>query len=158
MASPRLVTILPDNTLGMEPLPELDKLRGKRRHYEDLRLGDGAPHVLDGADGDCLEIAAVFPQCEACELGLIVQGTDEIAYDHATGQLAGAPFALAPGEALSLRVYVDRSVTEIFANGRFCKTIRTYHRPKDSKAVSLFARGGEDTVASVDVWPMREVG
>ena len=54
-----------------------------------------------------------------------------------------------------MRVFVDRSVIEVFAHGRVCKTIRTYHRAGESLDVlRLIARGGGATVESVDVWPI----
>lgn len=35
-----------------------------------------------------------------------------------------APFELAPSETLDLRIYLDRSVLEVYANGRQCLTQR----------------------------------
>jgi sucrose-6-phosphate hydrolase SacC (GH32 family) len=88
-------------------------------------------------------------------IGLAVQGTDEILYDRAAGTLTGRPLELAAGEPLTIRVFVDRSVIEVFAHGRVCKTIRTYHAPDDNvDVVRLLARGGRATVESVDVWQM----
>ena len=65
-----------------------------------------------------------------------------------------APFELAPGEALELRVFLDRSILEVFANGRQCVTQRIYPTRPDSLGVSLFARGGSATVAAFDAWNM----
>jgi len=65
-----------------------------------------------------------------------------------------APFALAPGERLQLRVFLDHSVLEVFANGRQCLTQRVYPTRRDSVGVSLFARGGVATVERLDVWDM----
>ena len=65
-----------------------------------------------------------------------------------------APFELAPGEALELRVFVDRSVLEVFANGRQCVTQRIYPTRADSDGVAVFARGGDATVRSLEAWDM----
>jgi len=65
-----------------------------------------------------------------------------------------APFALAPGERLRLHLYLDRSVLEVFANGRQSITQRIYPTRADSLGVRLFARGGAATVASLCAWDM----
>ncbi|MDP6996539.1 MAG: glycoside hydrolase family 32 protein [Candidatus Poribacteria bacterium] len=66
-----------------------------------------------------------------------------------------APFELADGERLKLRIFLDRSVLEVFANGRQCMTQRIYPTREDSLGVSVFAYGGETTLKSLDVWEMR---
>lgn len=63
-----------------------------------------------------------------------------------------APFELAAGEPLRLRVFVDRSIVEVFANGRQCLTQRIYPTRTDSLGVSLFAAGGPVRVRSVRAW------
>ena len=65
-----------------------------------------------------------------------------------------APFELAPGESLRLRLFLDRSILEVFANERQCVTQRIYPTRPDSVGVSLFSRGGSTTVRSVDAWDM----
>jgi sucrose-6-phosphate hydrolase SacC (GH32 family) len=63
-----------------------------------------------------------------------------------------APFALGPGEPVHLRVFLDRSVLEVFANDRQCLTQRLYPTRADSLGVSLFARGGSVKVISLRAW------
>jgi len=65
-----------------------------------------------------------------------------------------APFILSPGETLRLHIFLDRSVLEVFANGRQCITQRIYPVRSDSLNVVLFSRGGSVNVQSVDVWNM----
>lgn len=65
-----------------------------------------------------------------------------------------APFELSAGEALELRVFLDRSVLEVFANGRQCITQRIYPSRADSLGVRLFSRGGAARVNSVEAWEM----
>jgi beta-fructofuranosidase len=59
-------------------------------------------------------------------------------------------------ETLTLRVFVDRSVIEVFANSRLCLTSRVYPSA-ESLGVALFAQGGSVGVRSVDVWTMRSI-
>ena len=48
--------------------------------------------------------------------------------------------ALAQDELLELRVFIDRSVIEVFANDRQCLTVRVYPGREDSRGVSLFRK------------------
>jgi beta-fructofuranosidase len=49
--------------------------------------------------------------------------------------------AAAPGERLTLRVFVDKSVVEVFANNRQAIGRRVYPERIDSLGVILFAEG-----------------
>lgn len=52
-----------------------------------------------------------------------------------------APFALAPGEALHLRIFVDRSIVEVYANGRRYLVQRVFPTRPDSLGVAVHADG-----------------
>jgi len=65
-----------------------------------------------------------------------------------------APFELKPGEKLELRIFIDRSIIEIFANGRQCITQRIYPTREDSTGIGLFSKGGSMTVESLRAWDM----
>ena len=67
------------------------------------------------------------------------------------------PLDIAPDEALHLRVFIDRSIIEVFANERQCLTLRVYPSRADSAGVSLFARGGAAQLRSLNAWQMRSV-
>ena len=54
------------------------------------------------------------------------------------------PLWLEDKELLRLRVFIDHSVVEVFANNRQCLTVRTYPSREDSQQVSFRARGGTD--------------
>jgi len=69
-----------------------------------------------------------------------------------------APLQLARGEPLRLRLFLDRSVLEVFANGRQCLTQRIYPSRPDSQGVALFARGKTATVRRLDAWDMAPAG
>lgn len=65
-----------------------------------------------------------------------------------------APFELRDDEMLKLRIFLDRSVIEVFANRRQCITQRIYPTLSDSIGVRLFARGGSASIRRLDVWDM----
>ena len=68
-----------------------------------------------------------------------------------------APFELAAGEGLELRIFLDRSVLEVFANGRQCITQRIYPTRADSLGVRLFSKGGSVKVSSIEAWDMAPI-
>lgn len=65
-----------------------------------------------------------------------------------------APLELAPGEPLRLRIFLDHSIMEIFANGRQCITQRIYPVRSDSTGIVLFSSGGRALVRRLDAWQM----
>ena len=67
------------------------------------------------------------------------------------------PLYLKDGEPLHLRVFIDRSVIEVFANGRQCLTLRAYPTRTDSTGVSVFARGGEANLVSLQAYQMKSI-
>jgi beta-fructofuranosidase len=68
-----------------------------------------------------------------------------------------APVYLVPGETLRLRVFIDKSVVEVFVNDRQCLAVRVYPGRADSVGVSLRAQGADAALCSLDVWQMRSI-
>ena len=60
-----------------------------------------------------------------------------------------APIVLEQDEPLRLRVFIDRSIVEVFANGRQCVAARVYPGRDDSVGVSLKAQGSDATLRSL---------
>jgi beta-fructofuranosidase len=61
------------------------------------------------------------------------------------------------GEPLKLRVFVDRSVVEVFVNGRQYAAVRVYPSRADSIGVSLRSQGTETQVRLIEAWQMKSV-
>lgn len=61
---------------------------------------------------------------------------------------------LAGDEPVELRIFVDRSVVEVFVNGRQAIACRVYPAGAESRGVSLLSRGGETAISSLDTWEM----
>ncbi len=68
-----------------------------------------------------------------------------------------APVFLEDDEPLRLRVFIDRSVVEVFVNGKQCVAMRVYPSREDSVGVSLRAQGAAASLARLDAWQMRSV-
>ena len=61
------------------------------------------------------------------------------------------------GEPLKLRIFIDRSVVEVFVNDKACVAVRVYPGLADSMGVSLRAQGAEARLLSLDAWKMRNI-
>ncbi len=68
-----------------------------------------------------------------------------------------AEVALEKGEPLRLRVFIDRTIVEVFANGKQCVALRVYPGREDSVGVSLRAQGQEARLRSLDAWQMNSI-
>jgi beta-fructofuranosidase len=174
MSLPRVLSFADDGTLLANPADEVATLRGAAWHGQLRITGKRAlPHFSGGA---CLEIIARFEANTAARFGLNVleslDGTERtrIVCDRAAGSIyidRSGSCAIAPAEnaepcvypigadALTLRVFVDRSVIEVYVDdGRACWIDRVYPVHEDSSQFSVFADG--DTVSTkVDIWQLK---
>jgi len=60
-------------------------------------------------------------------------------------------------ETLTLRVFIDKSIVEVFVNERQCLAVRVYPGRSDSTGVSIRARGQNAALKSLDAWQMKSI-
>jgi beta-fructofuranosidase len=68
-----------------------------------------------------------------------------------------APVAIPLDEPFRLRIFVDRSVVEVFVNSRQCIAVRVHPSRPDSLGVSLLAQGQNAELKSLDAWQMGSI-
>ena len=68
-----------------------------------------------------------------------------------------APVRIESNEPLQLRIFIDRSVVEVFANGKQCVAVRVFPGREDSTGVSLRAQGANAELRSLDAWQMKTI-
>src|SRR5919202_458620 len=179
MSLPRVLSLRPDGTLGMEPAPELRVLRGKHHHWSAIDVTPDSSPPLEEVHGAHREFVAELDVCVASVFGLRVRcapdGAEEtlIVFSPAERQLRidrthsslspdaddaprGGMVDLGESERLKLNVFLDGSVVEVFANGRSCLTERIYPTRSDSLGLGLLARGGRARLSALDIWEMGE--
>ena len=180
MSLPRVLSLGANGHVCMRPAPELDALRGEQTRCGPITVPAG--EVVDHPDvsGDSIELRVDMAPGRDGSCGIIVRrspdGAEEtrIAYDGAQQQLIvdrtrssldlgtdhnphAAPLTLEPGEPLRLRIFLDRSVLEIFANERVSITTRIYQARTDSLGVALVAEGADARLEALDAWQMRSI-
>lgn len=185
MTLPRVLSLDEDGAVRIDPVKELESLRHSHQHFDEMDIEANSEIVLDGISGNAMEIEVELDPGDAHESGLRVLRSPDGAeqtrvsffpkghprFGTAQLQIDGTasssrtdiiprtpeigPLEIAEGEPLRLRIFIDRSIVEVFANGRQCLTLRAYPGHADSVGVSVFARGGKATVRSLDAWQMR---
>ncbi|HEX8040769.1 MAG TPA: glycoside hydrolase family 32 protein [Chryseosolibacter sp.] len=68
-----------------------------------------------------------------------------------------APFVLDEGEPLRLRIFLDKSVVEVFVNGKQCVAMRVYPGRNDSVGVSIRSQGQDAELKSLEAWQMKGI-
>jgi len=176
MSLPRVLWLGDDGTLRMRPPKELEMLRYDPRKMENLAVKTDSELELKDIGGNSIELAIDIIPEGAKQFGVKVcrsPGGEEqttVFYDTADKKLKidtrksslregrkiveGGPLELKPGEPLKLRVFVDKSVVEAFANDRQAVARRIYPTRADSVGVSLFSSGGAAKASAVRAWEM----
>jgi len=176
LSLPRVLWLGEDGTLRMQPAEELQRLRYNGRTREHLHLAAGTELPLPEMAGNSLELAIEMQPDTAMQFGVKVccspDGEEEtvilcdttdntLKIDTQRSSLTegakvieSAPFTLAPGEPLHLRVFIDKSFVEVFANDRQAVVRRIYPSRADSLGVVLFSHGGDTRVPRVEGWEM----
>lgn len=177
---PRVLSLLPDGRLGMEPVAELSKLRSAHRNYHDINLSTLPGDMPLELSGRALEISAAFDPGTKGICGISVLAAPDggeqtrIVYDVQAQQLRVerersslnpnvehaanvATHALAPGEPLELRILLDGSVIEVIANQCTSITGRAYPTRADSTQCKLVAQNSDGILRSLDMWAMQSI-
>ena len=174
LSLPRVLTLGNDGRLRMDVPEEIEALRQDAFKEQDLALPADIDVAVDSIGGNSLELSIEMEGTEDSAYGVkVCVSPDEheatsVFYDarekllkvdtrrsgpHDTPNAVEAgPLELKPGERLKLRVFVDRSVVEVFANGRQAVARRIYPARPDSVGVRLFSRGAPAHVHTFEAW------
>ena len=68
-----------------------------------------------------------------------------------------APIFIDNNEPLRLRVFIDKSVVEVFVNGKQALAVRVYPSRNDSVGVSLRAQGQNSELKLLEAWQMKSI-
>jgi beta-fructofuranosidase len=174
MSLPRVLSLGPDGSLRMNPPQEIEQLRYNGKQAAGLTIADGTELTLEGIGGNSLELELEMSAPAARQFGIKVccsPGGEEqtpVFYDAVEKKLKidttkssltegaksveAGPFSLPADEPLRLRVFVDKSVVEVFANGRQAVMRRIYPSRPDSIGVKLLSNGGPAEVRALRAW------
>jgi len=161
---PRVITI-DDGRLIQQPIPELQSLRGEKRSLSALAVGSDSQKLLEGIEGDALEIIATFKPGDAKRFGLKVRTSADgktnlpVWFDVQKREFGVAdtrsPSHLKPGEPVRMQIFVDRSIIEVYLNGNPITKV-AFIAPS-ATGVAVFAEGGSCTLETIDAWKMKSM-
>jgi beta-fructofuranosidase len=180
MTVPRELSIDAQGRLNLRPVAEIARLRGapvaiKRTGPTNVPTTGPARGVHATFEGRVLDIEARFSDRDRGKVGLTLlssadgRETTRIVYWQDARRLSierersslnpdvrhqnvNAHLALAPDEALDLRVLLDNSVLEVYANNRICLSTRLYPSLPDSVHASAFSEG--PATLDLKIWTM----
>jgi len=174
MSLPRVLSLGDDGQLRIDVPEEIEALRCGVFKKENFTIESNSDLAVEGVSGNSLELMIDMESARASAYGIKVcmspNGREEtkIFYDAEERLLKidtrksgpedtpkaveAGPFELKEGERLKLRVFVDKSVVEVFANGRQAVARRIYPSRPDSVGVSLFSIGGKTQVHALKAW------
>jgi sucrose-6-phosphate hydrolase SacC (GH32 family) len=138
------------------PVREIELLHGKRHDWSDLTVAPGADNPLKDLRGELFDIEAEIEPGTARIVGLEIRG-ERVAYstaDRRLTALGSAPLEVKDG-VLRLRVLVDRTSLETFAQGGRVALAGCFLPPAHDKGLRLFAEGGNAKVRSLRVTELK---
>ena len=159
MSIPRVLSLrtTPEGIrLCFEPVAEVAGLRQGQSSWQDLPLRH-APTVLQEDAGELLDIEATLEVGRAAAVGLEIRG-QKVEYRVADQQLTAlgqsAPLSAVDGR-VQLRILVDRTSVEVFANQGRVQMASCFLPPADNRTLAVYATGGEAKAKRLDVWTLR---
>jgi len=161
---PRELSLPDDGVLRIKPLRELQKLRYDRKDLGKITIKADTSHVLKRIAGDTIELSVTIKPTDAKEYGVSVfcdkkgEGFPITIKPQSNVLAMGAikpPFELEKGEDLKLRIFLDKSMVEVFANDRQAAVYMHKHDNRNT-GISLFSKGG-DIEAEVKGWKMKSI-
>jgi beta-fructofuranosidase len=174
LSVPRRIEVDESGKLKQRPAPQLTALRETAR-VDGVSVSLSDERWIPPVDGGALELTVTLILDDADAVTLSVfespdrQERTEIRYT-ATNELVVDRSAASEDprarddnqrmkvtpydEPLTLRVFLDGSTVEIFANERHCLTSRVYPTRADSTGLSFAAAGGRAAVNDVFVWEL----
>ena len=186
MTLPRRLTLIGQDQLAIVPAGDIESLRGQHQHVDAMTLPANEEVVLDSVRGNAMEIVAeIDPKgSPMVEMNVLrspnreeftrialfkhrgYRGKSLITIDSSYASLLPdvrsrapetAPVSLGRDEPLKLRVFIDKSVVEVFINGKQCVAVRVYPGREDSVGVSLRCQGQDALLKSLDAWQMKDI-
>jgi beta-fructofuranosidase len=172
---PRTLWVGDDGTLRMRPIKELEALRIKKTVVSGIAVAAGSEVKLNKLSSELMELEVTFQPNASKQYGIKVGMSDDgreetvIYYDDVEKKIKfdtqksglsfgrkiieEAPFELKKGEPLVLRVFIDKSIIEVFANDRQAIG-RMVYPTLGGRGVSVFSNGGEAKLKNIDAWEL----
>jgi len=175
LSLPRQVTL--DDGVAFTPAPAVAELRDELTEYPPLTLDAETRPQLELAGATATEVQATFDLVDNAEFGICLRRSptgDEattLHYDQDSAQLVlnrrdstlrsdlamddlTMPLEPTDSGTISLRLFLDRSIVEVYVNEQKCLTGRIYPTRSDSEGIHLYAERGVVDIRGVRQWSL----
>ena len=167
-ALPRELELPADGVLRIKPLRELETLRYDQKSQENITVKRDGKYSLKGVTGDALELKMTFSAPVPQEFGLHLLGNEEDGKGGMSIIVGGdkkiltvgnlnATFQLKKDEDLTLRIFIDKNLVEVFANDRQAASYVHKQHIRENPNISLFTKGNDLKVKKVTAWKMKSI-
>jgi sucrose-6-phosphate hydrolase SacC (GH32 family) len=163
---PRELELPADGVLRIRPLRELASLRLEPRTRPAFTVRAGETVAVPEAEGDAVEllltVAAPLPPEFTVDLLSDAAGNGGMTIVAGEGRATlgvgttEAPFRTAKGEDLTLRVFIDKNLVEVFANDRQAAVFAVPNARAEPR-ISLRAHGGDAQIKNLTAWKLRSI-
>lgn len=172
---PRSLWVGDDGALKMQPVKELQNLRMNESVIEAVSVKSGSEVKLKKPGYELMELEITFNPNSAQQYGVKLNTSEDgreetvIYYDNTDKKLKfdtrksglaygrkiieEAPLDLKNGEPLVLRIFIDKSIVEVFANDHQA-IARMVYPTLGGKGISLFSKGGDVKVKTLKAWEL----
>ena len=163
---PRELELPADGVLRIKPLRELKSLRYDERVQNDIAIKSRSEYHVSPISGNAVELKATFIAPFPKSFGVNLLGDEDT--NDALRVTAGSdrktigigpiepPFELKDGEDLTVRVFIDKRLAEVFVNDRQAAVV-AFDRLRKHTHISLFADDAPVTVKEVKTWKMKSI-
>ena len=174
------------NPLKISPAPEVEVLRFNGEKIENLEVRANQELILEEIAGKAIEIKIKMNIHQAREAGFYVLRSpageektkisvmnvfhgkfpDSLLIDTTQSSLRpdlssrppeNAPLPLRQDGIVELRIFIDRSMIEVFADSQQFAAVRVCPQREDSRGVSIFAKGDRIILNSLECWQMKAI-
>jgi beta-fructofuranosidase len=163
---PRELELPEDGILRIRPLKELEILRSDELSKESITVTKEKGLKLAEVTGDAFELQVTFKAPLPKEFGISLlgdeKGKESITITAGTGRTTlgvgsiEPPFELGGDENLTLRVFIDKNIVEVFANDRQAAVVAHDHIRKNPN-ITLFTKDTDLNVKELKAWRMKSI-
>jgi sucrose-6-phosphate hydrolase SacC (GH32 family) len=163
---PRELELPEDGVLRIRPLRELETLRYDEIVEKKITVKSDSNYKLNKITGDAVELQVTFsaPVPKAFGINLLGDENNKDAIRITAGSdmktisigSINPPFELEEGEDLTLRVFIDKNLIEVFANDRQAAAFAHEHI-REHPNISLFTNDAAVEVKEVKAWKMKSI-
>ena len=174
LSLPRVLTLNDQGMLDIDVVKEIENLRYQPFELSPFIIKENSEIDIEGLSGNNFELIIEFKKTDAKEFGVKIcnspdgDETTMVFYDttekklkvdstksssgRSSGSVESAPLELGSTEGLKLRIFVDKSIVEVFANSRQAIARHIFPESENSTGVKVFSKNADTLITKFESW------